>query len=230
MIDKISSTTCAVLLGGLVLIASHIDANSAGVGAIEIKQEQITEKSTEYSVDYSTCRFFVSVDAFSAPNFPERMGLHMGVPMPCREPLSVQMQIFERMLEHVVAVRPDVRKSFGGILPSVAFSEEFIAAIARKAYASKQWKKVVARKKRGDSVNRETLYLLRESSAYGEFINMFARQGIAIELVDVEKAFLITVSDVASRDAKHQDLSDLPKKFLVPGRAIVRVKVVADGK
>lgn len=230
MLGRILGLIGAFLVGGAILVMSYTDANSTSVGSIEIKKRQRTEKSTAYSADYSGCRFVVSIDLFSIPNLPEHQGLRLIVTDPCREPLPVQMEVFGRMLEYVVADRPDARKSHWGVLPGLTFSEEFMVNIVRKAYASKQWKKSIAGKKKGDSVNKETLNLLRESSAYGEFVRLLAQHGIPIEISHVEEAFLATVSDIASLYAKHQDLSDLPKKFLAPDRAIVGFKVVGDGK
>lgn len=218
------------LIGFAVLCASYATASSAGIDSIEIKKEQITDKSTVYYVEYSTCRLYISINLFSAFDSPEMLLLGMQVVSPCPEPLPMQIAIFQKMLGYVAAERPDIRQTYSGSLPSIDFSEEFIANIARKAYASKQWKRATAGKKSAASVNKETLDLLKESSVYEPFVAMFARQGLAIELTSTEKAFLATVSDVASQGAKHQDLSDLPKTFLVPGRAHVTFKIIPDGQ
>lgn len=230
MLDRDQRTVWVFLIGFAVLFSSHTNTGAAEIDSIKISKRQITDNSTEYFVEYSSCRHYISVNLFKAFDSPEMLLFGLRVAVPCPESLSVQIAIFQKLLEHVAAERPDIRKAHSGSLPSIDFSEEFIASIARKAYASKQWKREIAGKKSGASVNKETLNLLKQSSVYDLFIAMFARQGMVIRLTGAEKAFLAPVTDVAARDAKHQDLSDLPKNLLIPGQANVSFKIVPDGQ
>lgn len=197
----------------LLLIVTSL-ASAKEIKFSEVKNEETTDLSASYWLEYDGCKFFVSKDTW-VHDGQSTKSIALGVAKRCALPLFSQIEAFRHILKSI-NIGADLKDVKNVGLPKLNDIDELQRNVARAANGSPNWKIAVKAKRNGSSVNKETLALIREGAVYNDFVTLLAEFGIHAYLANVEKAFLARAGDLKQ--------AGVPRRLLIPGTAIVSFK------